>query len=175
MGGKIMNTLWVEKIKQVMMNDKKWLLILFTAGILLMLIPGIWGQKRSFFPGGSLEITEAASEKQADREEISYMEETLALDTQRILSKIRGAGTVYVTVTLEGGIDREFTETPRETQIARERAPVLKGVLVVAEGAGDKRIQRALSRAVQSLFGIAPHQIMVVEGERLEGERTEAR
>jgi stage III sporulation protein AG len=164
------NEIWMERLKNLFLKEKKWLAVLLITGILLMVLPGLWAQRRDLSPLGTGELLVTTSDRANDlsqgRENLSRMEETLALDAQRILSKIRGVGEVYVAVTLESGIEREFADTTRDTQVAKESAPILKGVLVVAEGAGSKRIQRELSRAVQSLFGIASHQVMVVEGEK---------
>jgi stage III sporulation protein AG len=160
----------MEKIKNLFLKEKKWLAALLITGILLMALPSLWTRQRGLSPLGTGELLVTTSDRSGDgaqgREDISGMEETLALDAQRILSKIRGVGEVYVAVTLESGVEREFAETARDVQVAKESAPTIKGVLVVAEGAGSKRIQRELSRAIQSLFGIASHQVMVVEGER---------
>jgi stage III sporulation protein AG len=164
----------MERLKSLVLKEKKWLAVLLVIGILLMVLPGLWVRQRGASSLGTGELLVTTSDRASNgsgdgtegRESISRMEETLALDAQRILSKIRGVGVVYVAVTLESGVEREFAETARDTQVARESAPILKGVLVVAEGAGNKRIQGELSRAVQSLFGVASHQVMVVEGER---------
>lgn len=46
--------------------------------------------------------------------------------------------------------------------VRREVAPVVAGVLVVAEGAGTPRVKADLFRAVQVALGVQPHKIMVM-------------
>ncbi|MGF7185823.1 stage III sporulation protein AG [Desulfitispora alkaliphila] len=46
--------------------------------------------------------------------------------------------------------------------IVRETKPVIKGVLVVAEGANDSSIRLKLSRAVETVLGVSSHQVHVV-------------
>src|SRR5690606_38420298 len=41
-----------------------------------------------------------------------------------------------------------------EALVEKERAPVLRGVLVVADGGGDPRVARAITRAVQAVTGL---------------------
>ncbi len=47
--------------------------------------------------------------------------------------------------------------------ILKEIKPVVKGVLVVAEGAGDPTVQERIFASVQTLFDIPVHRIQVVE------------
>lgn len=44
------------------------------------------------------------------------------------------------------------------------RAPRLRGVLVVAEGGDDPRVQRAITRAVEALTGLGAHRVVVLGG-----------
>lgn len=48
--------------------------------------------------------------------------------------------------------------------VVEERGPVVRGVLVVAEGAGDPQVAQALQRAVAVLLGIPTYQVVVVPG-----------
>lgn len=43
-------------------------------------------------------------------------------------------------------------------------APVVRGVLVVASGAGDARVKRAIVQAVEAVSGVGAHRIVVLEG-----------
>jgi stage III sporulation protein AG len=46
--------------------------------------------------------------------------------------------------------------------IAREYRPVIKGVVVVAEGAADSMVKANLTKAVATSLGIPPHKIVVL-------------
>jgi len=76
----------------------------------------------------------------------------------------------------QGGI-RVTTETDEQTEyvlvqsrneplILKEKAPQIKGVLVVAEGAKDVEMKIQLSRAIQSLLDLPAHKIMILPKER---------
>jgi stage III sporulation protein AG len=75
----------------------------------------------------------------------------------------------------EGGI-RELREEEYESSIAyieeqgtkkpiiiRELKPVVKGVVVVCDGAGDPVVKDNIARAVQSLTGVSIHKIQVLK------------
>ncbi|MDN5326860.1 MAG: stage sporulation protein [Moorella sp. (in: firmicutes)] len=46
--------------------------------------------------------------------------------------------------------------------VSRESKPEVQGVVVVAEGAGDALVKLRLSQAVETLWGLAPHQVQVL-------------
>lgn len=46
--------------------------------------------------------------------------------------------------------------------VARESQPEIQGVVVVAEGACDALVRLRLSQAVETLWGLAPHQVQVL-------------
>jgi len=62
--------------------------------------------------------------------------------------------TSQVLFSKEGSTDRPV--------IAREYKPVIKGVVVIAEGAGDSRVKADITRAVEAGLGLAPHKIAVL-------------
>lgn len=63
-----------------------------------------------------------------------------------------------ILVSRESGADRPV--------IAREMKPQIKGVLVVAEGAGDSKIKAQLMRAVEAGLGIPAYKITVLPQKR---------
>lgn len=63
-----------------------------------------------------------------------------------------------VLVSREAGADRPV--------IAREIKPPIKGVLVIAEGAGDSQIKAQLMRAVESALGMPSYKITVLPQKR---------
>ncbi|MBP2625547.1 MAG: hypothetical protein H6Q68_258 [Firmicutes bacterium] len=128
----------------------------------------------------------------------SSYEEALEAKLANILTKVKGAGSVAVNITLEnsstqehaknvvkeskiiqekdtsGGI-RTTTETKESEQIligkengadrpviAREIKPIIKGVLVTAEGAYDSTVKANLTKAIEAGLGIPPYKITVL-------------
>lgn len=63
-----------------------------------------------------------------------------------------------VLVGKENGVDRPV--------MVREFKPVVRGVLVIAEGAHDSAVKASLTRAVEAGLGIAPYKISVLPQRR---------
>lgn len=110
-------------------------------------------------------------------------------DTERrlagILSEIAGAGEVEVMITYESTGEKLFasdtsTETvdqsdtsqtsrqdikpitpSNEPVVSKQLYPKVKGVIVVAEGAGDARVRQSLTEAVKAALDVADHKISV--------------
>ncbi|MGI6284625.1 hypothetical protein SEF58_02275 [Neomoorella humiferrea] len=55
--------------------------------------------------------------------------------------------------------------------VARETQPEVLGVVVVADGAGDPQVRARFIQAVQTLWGLAPHQVQVLPM-KAEGSRS---
>jgi len=125
-------------------------------------------------------------------------EDALEEKMTSILSRVKGAGTVAVTITLEnssiqehaknitkeskvtqekdtGGGIRTTTETKESEQIllskengvdrpviVQEIKPMIKGVLVIADGAYDSAVKANLTKAVEAGLGIPPYKITVL-------------
>lgn len=125
-------------------------------------------------------------------------EEALEAKLANLLSQVKGAGAVAVSVTLESGTAQEYAKnTVRESRTTQERdtaggvrttietkeseqvllsrengtdrpvmvketKPAVKGVLVIAEGAGDSAVKASLTRAVEAGLGIPPYKITVL-------------
>ncbi len=77
-----------------------------------------------------------------------------------------GSGTANSTVEQENQEttvyekDGSGKETP---YVARELAPQIEGVLVLAEGAGDANVKKEITEAVMALFGLDAHKIKVMK------------
>lgn len=63
-----------------------------------------------------------------------------------------------ILVSREGGIDRPV--------ILQEHKPVLRGVLIIAEGAGDSQVKLQLVRAAESYLGLPAYRITVLPQRR---------
>lgn len=89
-------------------------------------------------------------------------------DLTTILEKISGVGRVAVYFHYE-----KSTEEAAESEVSffqwtsdgRKDKEELIGILVVAEGAGDKRIQNNLKKTLSSVLQISPHRIVIQEME----------
>lgn len=103
---------------------------------------------------------------------------------ENILSAIEGAGHVKVMITYRGGSEQRLAyEIKSETEenshqedkravmsgnspvVVRELYPEVRGVIVVAEGAGDINIKRALTEAVSASMGIGVSNVRVYKEE----------
>lgn len=77
----------------------------------------------------------------------------------------------------KSGVSRVITETNEDGQLVlartstvqgeepvmvRESKPQIQGVIVVAEGGNDPLVRSRLTEAVQTLWGLAPHQVQVL-------------
>ena len=51
----------------------------------------------------------------------------------------------------------------REGDSVNKNTPVIKGVMVVAEGGGDTAVQNNISEAIMALFDIELHKIKIVK------------
>lgn len=100
-----------------------------------------------------------------------------------VLSAIKGAGTVLVALTYETGPESvyalessektddsrsESSSAPAEINsspvLIKQNLPQIKGIVIVAEGAGDPLVQERLYRAAKSLLKLNHAQIAVLEG-----------
>lgn len=75
-------------------------------------------------------------------------------------------GGVRVTTEIDEQTEYVLVQSRNEPLVLKEKAPEIKGVLVVAEGANDVELKTQLSRAVQSLFDLPAHKIMILPKER---------
>jgi len=103
---------------------------------------------------------------------VSNLESKLAL----LLSKIEGAGEVYVMISLQESeefvVEKDITEDAENTVYASDGStsapyviktiyPKVEGVAVVAEGAGIGRVTQHITEVVQTLFDLEPHKVKV--------------
>ena len=149
------------KIKK---ND---LIIIILAGILLMII---------VIPFGSKAEKEEKDNKTLGKESETGQKEYVARLEQQLedmLVKMDGVGRVKVMITVEDDgkqiLDKNTKKDEKgyeqETVIYDENknTPVIKGVMVVAEGGGDTAVQNNISEAIMALFDIELHKIKIVK------------
>ena len=137
-----------KEFYQTLLNPKGklgiWgIVTVILVGILLMVVPGLFWNN-----------TEAALPKEQLREITEFgLEETLSKQAEKILSQVQGFGIVSVFV---------FAQGKNDSFILKEKEAQIKGVLVVAEGAGNAAIKGQLSKTVQSLFALPAHRVMIL-------------
>lgn len=176
--------------REGILNTK--LLILGGFGVALLVAGGIFDS-----PSDQAKVRSTDTPQAAQLLNRSY-EDVLEGKIVNLLSQVRGAGTVSVSVTLEssgsvehaknivretktiqekdhsGGI-RTTTEAKESEQIlmskeggsdrpvmVREYKPVIKGVLVVADGAQESSVKANLTKAVETGLGIPSYKITVL-------------
>ncbi|MDD3368421.1 MAG: hypothetical protein PHP50_05935 [Lachnospiraceae bacterium] len=185
---------WLEKIKNM---KKEQYFMLFLSGILCMII--LWptesgqnsvkdneknvseyhlGDPVSDNMGYETEDTSMTFEKQYTQ----YLEEKL----EKILSGIDHAGTVRVMISLdsleEKIVEKEQNSAEAESTVymqmdngvktpfvAKTYVPKLSGVVVTAEGAGTGTVSNDITTALEALFGLDAHKIIVLKKSVYEG------
>ena len=118
-------------------GSKYLIWILLGVLLLIMVIPASGNKTQA--------VTKTESITQGD------MEESL----KRVLMAMEGVGKVEVMITTLPGNQSLFGE--------EEDAPLVCGVVVVAQGAGDALVESRILEAVKALFGIDSHKISIVK------------
>lgn len=162
----------MEKLKVIsgikeLIQKYKYILLVVTAGILLMVMPGINKSPKD------------------DSEQIAPVQQEISVETSlcTILSKIHGAGRVEVMLTTEKGaktlyqtnLDRSDSQTREDTVIISndQRAqnglitqvipPIYQGAIVVCDGADDPSVRFNIVDAVSKATGLGANQISVLK------------
>ena len=114
--------------------------------------------------------------EQAAPAEISTLPETAPLEDtlKQILSQIRGVGKVQVAVTYESGVETVPAQNRHgesdsvvplgsgagaRVATVKEKSPTVRGVIVVAQGAGSAAVRKDILNAVAALTGAPPSSI----------------
>ena len=160
----------------------KNLLLALALGVALLSLVRLWPAEQRTDTGAEppAAVTAAAPEDLLQRE------------LESILSQVKGAGRVRVAVWYSAGSSAVYaTESEDSSErrsdgegeqlsegrrvsvatvgdqplLVRQEAAAVRGVVVVAEGAGDPQVRERLYAAVKSLLGLKTSQIAVIEGE----------
>lgn len=154
-------------LKKMHISGTKPIYIILFVGVMLMLFAG----------GHSPE----KSEKPAQEPVFAEAEEL-----EKIISQIKGAGSVEVLVTYVSGSEKSLayetqkqeTKQEGETQysmsqkvvladdapvVVKNLNPEVKGVVVVAQGAGNVRVKKEIQDAVKTALNVAAHRVCVLE------------
>ncbi len=160
---------FIEKIKDRM--NKKHIYIIFIIGVVIILVSG---KVKPDTPKTDIARTQSEIDAEA-------LEEKL----EDILSKISGVGKVNVMITYETSgemvavsndkiltekdkesVDKEIVMksdgSQKEPFVSKEIKPVVRGVLVVAEGAEVQTTRINLTRAVSSVLDVPVNRVEVL-------------
>lgn len=111
------------------------------------------------------------TEKKRDAAEYIGEEERLS----EILSRIEGAGEVSVMISYASTMEKDIAydgERDRavtsggDVVVKRELYPQVKGVIVIADGAGDPSVRQTIREAVIAVTGAAANHVCVYKGSR---------
>lgn len=169
-----MNSIF-EKIDQK--SIKKYLIILFCTGILLMILPNLFKtDNNTEFSGGNIENT-YDSQKNIKKE------------LENILSNISGAGKVEVMIVFDNNYEKVIAKNTKSTvenndgetsritdsnavmlkegsnqtpYVVKEVNPYVRGVLVIAEGADNNTVKMNLKNAVKTVLNIPMYKVEVM-------------
>ena len=146
----------MTKIDWKKMLTKENLIVVILAGVLLFVI-SVPVQKNG--GTGVSPITE--TESVATREEY---EEACERKLTDLLSKVQGVGSVKVMITLKGSEEKVYYGNGNfgDPYVTKTLEPEVAGVVVVAKGGGQGRIDRTVTEIVQALYGLEAHKVKVV-------------
>ena len=156
-----MKKLELQKVVDFFKNKNNLALVLiFIVGVFLM---------TSVSGGGEKKEVEQTLDTQKQEEQL-----------EAILSNISGAGKVEVMITYYGGseqsiayeikseneeksseVDKRAVMSGSNPVIVQELYPEVKGVIVVAQGAGNIEVKRALTEAVAAAMGVGTARVRV--------------
>ncbi|MEA5134967.1 MAG: hypothetical protein VB035_02385 [Candidatus Fimivivens sp.] len=174
----------------VSQKQAKWLTVLGVAGMLLIMLTGLWPDKSS--PADVSQDVVGSLDAHAQQTEQRLAE---------ILKQIKGVGAVHVMVTLENGVEYRYaadekqsgdsvftyadgSDAPSKVQekedkeqsyilvdssggkkplVLTELSPRVKGVVVVCSGAGNPVIRQRVTDAVTTALGVTSLQVCVIQ------------
>jgi len=174
-----------SKIKNLFGDGREKYLLLFAAGILMLIIS----------QGGSKNNKKDAvvSNSTFETENISFYEERIERKLQNLIESIEGVKKCKVMITLKNGTekvvqsdseinekketgDRNYEEIQKRNNtlvlkdenseypyITKEIMPQVEGVVVVAKGSKNTEVKNEIILLVQALFDVETHKISIAE------------
>lgn len=121
---------------------------------------------------------EEPSKKKEEATTPSCEESSLKDELTHTLSEIKGAGEVTVMLTYENDGKKNFgydiaandkktvvlnSQGEQRALVEENIQPVVRGVIIIADGGGNIKVKESLIRAAQTVLQIAPHKIEVFE------------
>lgn len=148
---------------------KDQLLILFLSGILLLVIA---------LPVSKEEKKETARADAVKNEENSVKvayETDLENKLEQVLSKVEGVGKVEVMIHFASSSEKIVEKDEQTTvyehlenggevpYVVKEVSAVPDGIVVIAQGGGNKAVRKEIMDAVQALFAVEAHKIKIMK------------
>ena len=165
-----------EKIKKV-----KHIEIYIAVGLAIILAIIYFTSLRPSSQQQATENDNLSANYSSSQEYVSYLENKL----ENVLAMVKGAGDVEVIITLEKGFeyiyltDEETRTTSNGTIVTtssvvmidgspilqEEIYPIIKGVVIVAQGASDVSVRMDMLSVLQTVIDIDNSKINIIEGE----------
>ena len=155
----------MEEVKKLLTKENMVVLIL--GGILLLVIA--WPTEDSSGKReGNLQVEETKYTNQMDA--LEYKEK-LEKELEDFLYQSEGVGKVKVLIALETSFQRKPVESASfwgESKTQQETLvfPVIQGVVVVAQGAGNAVVKKDIMETVECLLGLEANAVKVVKMKR---------
>ena len=84
--------------------------------------------------------------------------------SENLIQEMDGSGGTRTTTTVQS--DRQTVYGTNEVPyVVQELSPVVEGVLVVAEGAGNVSVKKQIQETMEALFGLYAHKISIMKME----------
>lgn len=174
-----MKGLETSKIKSwfASLRKKEYILLVVFIAVLAILL-WYWSAGKTT----SLTKTQNSSVEYEDLTSVKAYSEFVEHRLEQVLSSIKGAGKAKVFVVVESGVtliteDSAHKEDDEKNSsiwgsssssvhnyVIQQKAPVLKGILIVCEGAKDVRLKLLISQAISAIFDISEAHISILEG-----------
>ena len=162
---------FISKLKKIKLKEKQIVLLVLSAAMVFLIVVN--------------DFLKSSNEEKADISNTSefslqYIDKTQK-ELERILSDISGAGKVSVMITLENCYENVYSQSQKdngsqvdeeyivvkkgsnneECLLVKVYEPTIKGVAVVAEGAGSIEVKNAITQTVCALFNISSVKVSV--------------
>lgn len=146
----------MAELKKILKNrNNRLMLVILIIGIAIIVISG-------GIPGSDTKTANPVKEYEGEEERLS-----------EILSQIDGAGRVWVMISYKSTMEKDIAYdgtneravlSDGDVVIRRELFPEVKGVIVIAEGAGDPAVRNAIREATAAVTGAGINRVCVYSG-----------